>query len=63
MAGVPYEVNECIQMINEINRELNEIETGLSCAVKGAKTDRLRRELRECAARYKSVADTLYRIG
>ena len=63
MAGVPYEVQECIQLINEVSRELDAIEAELPSAAKGVKTDRLWRELRECASRYRSVAGTLYRIG
>ena len=63
MAGVPYEVQECMQLINEISRELDAIEAELPSAAEGVKTDRLRRELRESAARYRSVAGTLYRIG
>ncbi|MBM6801341.1 hypothetical protein H6B07_01450 [Mediterraneibacter glycyrrhizinilyticus] len=63
MAGVPYEVQECIQLINEISRELDAVEAELPLAAEGVKCDRLRRELRECSSRYRAVGDVLYRIG
>lgn len=62
MSKVSREASEYISRLNEIIRELESIECELPSALEGVKTDRLCRELRRSANRYKEVRNALYRI-
>lgn len=62
MSKVSDEVSEYIRRLNAIIRELESIANELPSALEGVKTDKLCRELRQSAARYKEVRNALYQI-